>query len=162
MIFYRDASSALLQLVNQWLKFTCSRSHAFLYGRQNKNPVLTRIIEHTTSALYSRCAGYLLQNAPWCDLSSRGGHVDFRDYDKGPRGPGTAHAGTPVSDTELSKASLLLSISLLASGCSTTESALMTRATRRTVKLSRRFLDSGPCSSSRDAKEAGMPCQTSL
>ena len=28
-IFYRDASSALLQLVNQWLNFTYSRSHAF-------------------------------------------------------------------------------------------------------------------------------------
>ena len=26
--FYRDASSALLQLVNQWLNFTYSRSHA--------------------------------------------------------------------------------------------------------------------------------------
>ena len=31
--FYRDASSALLQLVNQWLNFTYSRSHAFRYGR---------------------------------------------------------------------------------------------------------------------------------
>ena len=30
-IFYRDASSALLQLVNQWLNFTYSRSHAFRY-----------------------------------------------------------------------------------------------------------------------------------
>ena len=29
--FYRDASSALLQLVNQWLNFTYSRSHAFRY-----------------------------------------------------------------------------------------------------------------------------------
>ena len=39
-IFYRDARSALLQLVNQWLNFTYSRSHAFRYG-----------IELTTSAL---------------------------------------------------------------------------------------------------------------
>ena len=31
--FYRDASSALLQLVNQWLNFTYSRSHAFRYER---------------------------------------------------------------------------------------------------------------------------------
>ena len=33
--FYRDASSALLQLVNQWLNFTYSRSHVFrcLIGR---------------------------------------------------------------------------------------------------------------------------------
>ena len=28
--FYRDASSAILQLVNQWLNFTYSRSHDFL------------------------------------------------------------------------------------------------------------------------------------
>ena len=34
--FYRDdASSALLQLVNQWLNFTYSGSHAFRYGRKN-------------------------------------------------------------------------------------------------------------------------------
>ena len=32
-IFKRDASSAILQLVNQWLYFTSSRSHAFHYGR---------------------------------------------------------------------------------------------------------------------------------
>ena len=49
-IFYRDASSALLQLVNQWLNFTYSRSHAFRYERKNTNPTLVRI-ELTTSAL---------------------------------------------------------------------------------------------------------------
>ena len=49
-IFYRDASSALLQLVNQWLNFTYSRSHAFRYERKNTNPTLIRI-ELTTSAL---------------------------------------------------------------------------------------------------------------
>ena len=50
--FYRVASSALLQLVNKWLDFTYSRSHAFCHGRQkkSKNPALTRI-ELTTSAL---------------------------------------------------------------------------------------------------------------
>ena len=48
--FYRDASSTLLQLVNQWLNFTCSRSHAFRYERKNTNPTLVRI-ELTTSAL---------------------------------------------------------------------------------------------------------------
>ena len=48
--FYRDASSALLQLVNQWLKFTDSRSHAFRYERKNTNPTLVRI-ELTTSVL---------------------------------------------------------------------------------------------------------------
>ena len=48
--FYRDASSALLQLVDQWLNFTYSRSHAFRYERKNTNPTLVRI-ELTTSAL---------------------------------------------------------------------------------------------------------------
>ena len=49
-IYYRDASSALLQLVKQWLNFTYSRSHAFRYERKNTNPTLVRI-ELTTSAL---------------------------------------------------------------------------------------------------------------
>ena len=49
-IFYRDASSELLQLVNQWLNFTYSRSHAFRYERKNTNPTLVRI-ELTNSAL---------------------------------------------------------------------------------------------------------------
>ena len=49
-IFYRDASSALLQLVNQWLNFTYSRSHAFRYERKNTNPTLVRI-ELATSVL---------------------------------------------------------------------------------------------------------------
>ena len=31
-------TSTLLELVNQWLKFTYSRINAFRYGRQNKNP----------------------------------------------------------------------------------------------------------------------------
>ena len=59
-IFYRDASSALLQLVNQWLNFTYSRSHAFRYERKNTNSTLVRI-ELATSALagvqvtYYRC-----------------------------------------------------------------------------------------------------------
>ena len=48
--FYRDASSALLQLVNQWLNFTYSRSHAFRYERKNTIPTLVRI-ELTTSVL---------------------------------------------------------------------------------------------------------------
>ena len=39
-----------LQLVNQWLNFTYSRSHAFRYERKNTNPTLVRI-ELTTSAL---------------------------------------------------------------------------------------------------------------
>ena len=48
--FYRDASSALLQLVNLWLNFTYSRSHAFRYERKNTNPTLVRI-ELTISVL---------------------------------------------------------------------------------------------------------------
>ena len=47
---YRDASSALLQLVNQWLYFSYTRSHTFRYERKNTNPTLVRI-ELTTSAL---------------------------------------------------------------------------------------------------------------
>ena len=35
MFLYRDASSALLELINQWLNFTYSRSHAFRYKSQN-------------------------------------------------------------------------------------------------------------------------------
>ena len=49
-IFVRDASLALLQLVNQWLNFTYSRSHAFRYERKNTNPTLVRI-KLRTSAL---------------------------------------------------------------------------------------------------------------
>ena len=49
-LFYRDASAALLQLVNQRLNFTYSRSHAFRYERKNTNPTLVRI-ELTTSVL---------------------------------------------------------------------------------------------------------------
>ena len=37
-------------LVNQWLNFTYSRSHAFRYERKNTNPTLVRI-ELTTSVL---------------------------------------------------------------------------------------------------------------
>ena len=59
--FYRDACLAILQLVNQWLNFTSSRSHAFRYGRKNIEPTLVRI-DLTTSAL-SRCAGYLLDHS---------------------------------------------------------------------------------------------------
>ena len=51
-ISYRDASSALLQLVNQLLNFTYSRSDAFRYERKRKNTNSTLVtIELTTSAL---------------------------------------------------------------------------------------------------------------
>ena len=39
-----------LQLVNHWLNFTYSRSHAFRYERKNTNPTLVRI-KLTTSPL---------------------------------------------------------------------------------------------------------------
>ena len=42
--------STLTELVNQWLNFTYSRSHAFRYERKNTNPTLVRI-ELVTSAL---------------------------------------------------------------------------------------------------------------
>ena len=56
--FYRDASSALLQLVNQWLNFTYSRSHAFRYEHKfyfGKN--------RTHDFRTSRGAGYLLDHS---------------------------------------------------------------------------------------------------
>ena len=43
-------STLVLQLVNQWLNFTYSRSHAFRYERKNTNPTSVRI-ELTTSVL---------------------------------------------------------------------------------------------------------------
>ena len=53
--FYRDAGSALLHLVNQWLNFWYSRPVAFRYGNQNKKALLLRI-ELTNSALVDvRC-----------------------------------------------------------------------------------------------------------
>ena len=58
----REESSALLQLVNEWLKFTFSRSHTFRYGRQNKHPALTRI-EPTTSVLLAGVRDYLLEHS---------------------------------------------------------------------------------------------------
>ena len=60
--FYRDASSALLQLVSQWLNFTYSRSHAFRHERKNTISTLVRI-ELTTSTLAGVCAGYLLDHS---------------------------------------------------------------------------------------------------
>ena len=41
--FYRDAGSALLHLVNQWLNFSYSRPHAFRYGNQKKIALLLRL-----------------------------------------------------------------------------------------------------------------------
>ena len=63
IIFHRDASSALLQLVNQIFYFTYLCSHAFRYGRQNKNPALTRSELTTSSALLAGVRGYLLDHS---------------------------------------------------------------------------------------------------
>ena len=60
-IFHRDASSALLQLVNQWLNFTYSRSHAFRYERKNTNPTFDKNQTHDFRT--SRCAAYLLDHS---------------------------------------------------------------------------------------------------
>ena len=60
-IFYRDARSALLQLVNRWLNFTYSRSHAFRYERKNTNPTFGK--NRTHDFCTSRCAGYLLDHS---------------------------------------------------------------------------------------------------
>ena len=57
--FYRDASSALLQLVNQWLNFTYSRrfplrkkEHKSYFGKNRTHDFRT-----------SRCAAYLLDHS---------------------------------------------------------------------------------------------------
>ena len=60
IFFYRDASSAILQLVNQGLNFTFSRSHAFRYGRKNTNPTLGKNRTPDFRTINIRCAGYLL------------------------------------------------------------------------------------------------------
>ena len=54
--FYRDASLALLQLVNQWLNFTHSRSHAFRYERQKEHKSYFGK-NRTHDFRTSRCAG---------------------------------------------------------------------------------------------------------
>ena len=61
-IFYRDGSSARLQLVNQWLNFTYYSSHAFRYERNNTNPTLLGK-NRTHDFRTSRCAGYLLDHS---------------------------------------------------------------------------------------------------
>ena len=58
--FSRDASSALLQLVNRWLNSTYSRSPAFRYGRKNTNPGDKN---RTHDFRTSRCTGYLLEHS---------------------------------------------------------------------------------------------------
>ena len=58
--FLSHVSSALLQIVNQWLNFTYSRTNAFRYGRQNKNPADKN---RTHNFRTSRCAGHLLDHS---------------------------------------------------------------------------------------------------
>ena len=62
-IFYRDASSALLQLSNQWLNFTYSRSHAFRYERKNTKSYFGKNRTHDFRTINRRCAGYLLDHS---------------------------------------------------------------------------------------------------
>ena len=61
IFFYRDASSALLQLVSQWLNFTYSRSHSFRYERKNTKSYFGKNRTHDFRT--SRCAGYLLDHS---------------------------------------------------------------------------------------------------
>ena len=62
IFFYRDASSAPLQLlVNQWLNFTYySHSHAFRYERQEHK---SKGKNRTHDLRTSRCAEYLLDHS---------------------------------------------------------------------------------------------------
>ena len=70
-IIYRNASSALLQLVNQWLNFTYSRSHTFryYYGRKKKHEFWFDK-NRTHDFCTSRCAGYLLDVTVKCVLNN--------------------------------------------------------------------------------------------
>ena len=61
-ISYRDASSALLQLVNQWLNFTYSRSHAFRYEIKEVDESYFGK-NRTHDFRTGRCAGYLLDHS---------------------------------------------------------------------------------------------------
>ena len=62
MTFYRDARSALLQLVNQWLNFTYSRCHAFSATETKIQFLVFTTIELPTSALVG-VRGYLLDHS---------------------------------------------------------------------------------------------------
>ena len=59
--FYRDASSAFLQILNQWLNFTHSRSHAFRYEKKEHKSNCAKNQTHDFRT--SRCAGYLLDHS---------------------------------------------------------------------------------------------------
>ena len=56
-IFYRDASTAISQLVNQWLNFTHSRSHASFPLRKKEHKYYFGK-NRTHDFLPCRCAGY--------------------------------------------------------------------------------------------------------
>ena len=56
-IFYRDASTAISQLVNQWLNFTHSRSHASFPLRKKEHKSYFGK-NRTHDFLPCRCAGY--------------------------------------------------------------------------------------------------------
>ena len=59
-IFYRDASSAVLQLVNQWLDFTFSRFYAFRYVRRKKNSAFNKNRTHDFRSNKSKCVQIFL------------------------------------------------------------------------------------------------------
>ena len=60
MIFYRDASSALLQLVNQWLNFTYTFPRLPLQKKEHKSYFGKN---WTHDFRTTRCAGYLLDHS---------------------------------------------------------------------------------------------------
>ena len=87
--FYRDASSALLQLVNQWLNFTYSRSHAFRYEKKEHKSYFGKNRTHDFRT--SRCADYLLDHsAGQYDKKSgeRGGDSNYLSPDCSPHDRG--------------------------------------------------------------------------
>ena len=85
-IFICDVSSALLQLVSQWLNFPYPRPHAFLYGRKNTNPG-EKIRTHDFRT--SRCTGYLIDHSgdegTWKRRTSEVTLLGLADQPKDPR-----------------------------------------------------------------------------
>ena len=61
LVFFRDASSVLLHLVNFWLSFTYSRSHAFRYGRKNdENPDFVKNQTHDSALVICKVTTFPL------------------------------------------------------------------------------------------------------
>ena len=73
-IFYRDASSALLQLVNQWLNFNLLTFSRFPLRKKKNKSYFGKNRTHNFRT--SRCAGYLLDR--WGDEGNYNSSVIYQ------------------------------------------------------------------------------------